>query len=389
MKKTKRFLSVAMTAMLCVGMLAGCGKKSSASKGGDTFKIGTIGPLTGSNANYGTAVANAAELAIKEINEAGGINGAQIEYKSEDDETDNEKSINAYNTLKDWGMQMLVGSTTSACSIAVSDKTKADGMFQLTPSGSAQDCTKYDNVFRVCFSDPNQGVKSVEYIVNNKLAENVGIIYDSSDIYSSGIEAKFKEKAAEMNLKIGAEEAYTADSNKDFSSQLQKCKDAGCDLIFIPIYYTEAATILTQANTAGIEATFFGCDGLDGMLSLENFDTKLAEDVMLLTPFAADAQDDLTVNFVKNYKEAYKDTPNQFAADAYDAVYALKAACEKENIKPDMSVTDMCTALSKGMTEITVDGLTGSITWTADGEPDKEPKAVVIQDGVYKSMASM
>lgn len=378
--KMKKLVSMALTAAMAVSMV------SAAAYADGTFYIGAIGPLTGAAANYGTAVVNGAQIAVDEINAAGGIGGAQIEYKGEDDELDNEKSVNAYNTLKDWGMQILVGPTTSGCSIAVSEKTKADNMFQLTPSGSAQDCTAYDNVFRVCFSDPNQGMASAKYIGEHGLATKVGVIYDSSDVYSSGIEATFEAEAANQGIEIAVKEAFTADSNVDFSSQLQKCADAGVELIFLPIYYTQAGTILTQAMMMGLQTQWFGCDGLDGMLDMDNFDKSLAEGVMLLTPFAADAEDELTQNFVAAYKAAYDVTPNQFAADAYDAVYTIKAAAEKAGITPDMSVSDICEALKTAMTEITVEGLTGTITWTADGEPDKDPKAVVIQDGVYVSM---
>lgn len=378
--KMKKLVSMALTAAMAVSMV------SAAAYADGTFYIGAIGPLTGAAANYGTAVVNGAQIAVDEINAAGGIGGAQIEYKGEDDELDNEKSVNAYNTLKDWGMQILVGPTTSGCSIAVSEKTKADNMFQLTPSGSAQDCTAYDNVFRVCFSDPNQGMASAKYIGEHGLATKVGVIYDSSDVYSSGIEATFEAEAANQGIEIAVKEAFTADSNVDFSSQLQKCADAGVELIFLPIYYTQAGTILTQAMMMGLQTQWFGCDGLDGMLDMDNFDKSLAEGVMLLTPFAADAEDELTQNFVAAYKAAYDVTPNQFAADAYDAVYTIKAAAEKAGITPDMSVSDICEALKTAMTEITVEGLTGTITWTADGEPDKDPKAVVIQDGAYVSM---
>ena len=378
--KMKKLVSMALTAAMAVSIV------SAAAYADGTFYIGAIGPLTGAAANYGTAVVNGAQIAVDEINAAGGIGGAQIEYKGEDDELDNEKSVNAYNTLKDWGMQILVGPTTSGCSIAVSEKTKADNMFQLTPSGSAQDCTAYDNVFRVCFSDPNQGMASAKYIGEHGLATKVGVIYDSSDVYSSGIEATFEAEAANQGIEIAVKEAFTADSNVDFSSQLQKCADAGVELIFLPIYYTQAGTILTQAMMMGLQTQWFGCDGLDGMLDMDNFDKSLAEGVMLLTPFAADAEDELTQNFVAAYKAAYDVTPNQFAADAYDAVYTIKAAAEKAGITPDMSVSDICEALKTAMTEITVEGLTGTITWTADGEPDKDPKAVVIQDGVYVSM---
>ena len=379
--KMKKIMALAITAAMTMSLGAAFVQAD------DVFKIGSIGPLTGAAANYGNAVVNGAQIAVDEINEAGGLNGVQIEYKGEDDELDNEKSVSAYNALKDWGMQILVGPTTSGCTIAVAENTKADNMFQITPSGSSQDCTKYDNVFRVCFSDPAQGTKSADYISEKALATKIGIIYDSSDPYSAGIEANFEARAAELGLEIAKPaEAFTADNNTDFTAQLQKCKDAGVDLIYLPIYYTQAATILTQAYSMGIDAKFFGCDGLDGMLAMDNFQKELAEGVLLLTPFVADAEDDLTKNFVAKYQEAYGEIPNQFAADAYDAVYAIKAAAEKAAITPDMSISDMCEALKTAFTEIQIDGLTGAgIHWTANGEPDKEPKAMVIENGVYVS----
>lgn len=351
------------------------------------FKIGGIGPITGSTAIYGQAVRNGIELAINEINAAGGIGGAQIEYNFQDDENDTEKAVNAYNTLKDWGMQMLIGTVTSQPSIAVGSETSNDNMFQLTPSGSAVDCAKFDNQFRVCFSDPNQGAASAKYIGDNKLATKVAIIYDSSDVYSSGIHDKFISEAANQGFEIVADEAFTADNNTNFSVQLQKAQDAGAELVFLPIYYQQASLILAQAKQSGFAPAFFGCDGLDGLLTVENFDTTLAENVMLLTPFAADAEDELTKNFVTTYKEKYGDTPNQFAADAYDAVYAIKAAAEKAGITPDMDYSAICDALKTSMTEISLDGLTGeSMKWSADGEPDKAPKAVKIVNGVYTAM---
>lgn len=354
---------------------------------GGVIKIGGIGPLTGSTAVYGMAVERGAQLAVDEINAAGGINGAQIEYKFEDDEGDAEKSVNAYNTLKDWGMQVLMGTVTSAPCIAVADKSAADHMFQITPSGSAVECAANPNVFRICFSDPDQGAASAKYIGENKLASKVAVIYDSSDVYSSGIYEKFAQEAKNQGLEIVAAEAFTADSNKDFSTQLQKAKDAGAELVFLPIYYTEASLILQQASKMGFAPQFFGCDGLDGILQVENFDTKLAEGMMLLTPFAADATDDLTVNFVKNYKEAYKEVPVQFAADAYDAIYTIKAAMEDAGVKADMDAGTICDMLEKSMLNIKLNGLTGeNMTWTEDGEPHKAPKAVKVVNGVYNAM---
>ena len=387
MKMFKRVVSLAMVSALAITSLTACGGSSEETASSDTFKIGGIGPTTGDAAAYGTAVQNGIQLAVDEINEAGGINGKQIEFKFEDDQSDSEKSVNAYNTLKDWGMQMLVGTVTSAPCTAVVKETHNDNMFQLTPSATAVESIQYDNAFRICFSDPNQGKASADYIADNKLATKVAVIYNSSDVYSTGIYQKFTEEAQAKNLEIVAAEAFTADSKTDFSVQIQKAKDSGADLVFLPIYYQEASLILTQADKMGYKPTFFGCDGLDGLLAVEGFDTELAEGVMLLTPFTADAEDEKTQTFVKDYEEAFDITPIQFAADAYDCIYAIKEAAEKAEVTPDMSVSDICDAMKTSMTEITIDGLTGSgITWESDGEPSKEAKAVIISDGSYKAM---
>ncbi len=358
---------------------------SSQASDGEVFKIGAIGPSTGGAAVYGIAVQNGADLAIKEINGAGGINGILIEYNFQDDECDNEKSVNAYNTLKDWGMQMLVGTTTSGCCIAVAAESSNDNMFQITPSGSSVDIiNNTENVYQVCFTDPNQGVGAAQYIGENAVAQKVAVIYDSSDVYSSGIYEKFVQEAANQSFEIVSAEAFTADNKTDFSVQLQKAKDAGAELVFLPIYYTEASLILTQANAMDYAPKFFGCDGLDGILNVENFDTALAEGVMLLTPFAADAEDEATKSFVSAYVAAYGETPNQFAADAYDAVYILKAAIEKSGAVPSDSVSDICEKLKGAMSEITVDGLTGeAMSWDEDGAVNKAPKAMEIVNGNY------
>ena len=402
----KRFLSLGL-AMAMAGSLTACGRSSSTTEtttaaaadattaaagestaaSGEVFKIGGIGPVTGAAAVYGLAVKNGAQIAVDEINADGGINGYQIDFQFQDDEHDAEKAVNAYNTLKDWGMQMLMGTVTSAPCVAVADKTMADNMFQITPSGSSVECAQNPNVFRVCFSDPDQGAASATYIAENKLADKIAVIYDSSDVYSSGIYERFASEAANHGLDIVAAEAFTADSNKDFSTQLQKAKDAGADLVFLPIYYTEASLILNQANTMGYAPKFFGCDGMDGILQVDNFDTKLAEGLMLLTPFAADADDELTQKFVTAYKEKYGETPIQFAADAYDAIYAIKAAAEEAGITPETSASDTCDKMKEAMLKITVNGLTGeNMTWTEDGEPHKAPKAVKVVDGAYQAM---
>ncbi len=402
----KKALSVLLTAAMaaslvaCGGSDAGTTDGSAADSGsaaggastestasGETFKIGSIGPITGGAALYGTAVMNGIQIAVDEINAAGGINGYQIEYKFEDDQHDAEKSVNAYNSLKDWGMQMLVGTVTTTPCVAVADKTAEDGMFQLTPSASSTDVIANDNVFQVCFTDPNQGTASAQYIAENGLATKVAVIYNSSDVYSSGIEATFVKEAEAQGLEVVADEAFTEDSKTDFSTQLQAAQSAGAELVFLPFYYTEASIVLTQANSMGYDPIFFGVDGMDGILGVENFDTSLAEGVMLLTPFAADADDEATQEFVKKYEDAYGETPIQFAADGYDAVYIVKAAAEAAGITPDMSVSDIGTAMSETMTTITVDGVTGAgMTWDADGAVSKAPAAVVIKDGEYTAM---
>ena len=384
----KKMISMTLAVAMTMSLLAGCGSNSASTEsasGGDTFKIGGIGPVTGGAAIYGQAVKNGAELAIKEINEAGGINGYQIEYNFQDDEMDNEKSVNAYNTLKDWGMDILVGAVTSGCCVAVAAESQNDNLFQITPSGSSVDCINgNENVFQVCFTDPNQGVGAADYIGQNNVATKVAVIYDSSDVYSSGIFAKFKEEAASQSFEIVSEEAFTADNKTDFSVQLAKAQEAGADLVFLPIYYSEASLILKQADSMGYAPKFFGCDGLDGILGVENFDQNLAEGVMLLTPFAADAQDDATQKFVSAYEAAYGETPNQFAADAYDAVYVVKTAAEKCGATPADNVNDLCDKLKAAMQEITYDGLTGeSMSWSADGTVNKAPKAMEIKNGAY------
>ena len=384
MKKSLKFASLLMAVSMVAASLSGCGA-GAASSGSDTFKGGGIGPITGAAAIYGQAVMNGAQIAVDEINAAGGINGYKIEFSFEDDEHNPEKSVNAYNTLLDKKMQVLVGTVTSAPCIAVVDKANSDNVFMLTPSATATEAISKDNAFRVCFSDPNQGTEAAKYIGSHSLATKVAIIFDNSDPYSSGIKDNFVKEAANQNFEVVAQEAYTQDSNTDFSTQLQATVDSGADLLFLPIYYQDASNILAQASQKEIDIAVFGCDGFDGILGLEGFDTSLAEGVLLLTPFSTSSADEKTQAFVKAY-EAKCDglTPNQFAADAYDAVYIVKAAIEKANLTPAASNADICEALKKAMTEISYTGLTGAnITWGADGEPNKDPIVVEIKNGEY------
>ena len=360
---------------------------SSDAAGSDTFKIGGTGPITGGAAIYGNAVKNGIQIAVDEINAAGGINGYQIDYNFQDDEHDAEKAVNAYNNLKDWGMQVLIGTTTSAPCIAVVEKTHEDNMFQITPSGTAVECVQYDNAYRMCFSDPTQGTESAKYIGENGMAQKVAVIYDSSDVYSTGIYEAFAAEAENQPFDIVSVEAFTADAKTDFSVQVQKSKDAGADLLFMPFYYTEASLVLAECNKQGYEPTFFGCDGMDGILGVENFDTALAEGLTFLAPFVAKSEDEQVQSFVSKYEAAYSETPNQFAADAYDCVYVVKAAIEAAGATPDMSVSDLCDAMKEAMASVSYSGITGKdITWGEDGEPNKAPLVVKVVDGEYTEL---
>ena len=373
----KKVISMLLVAALAVMMGSACFAEEG------TLKIGFIGPLTGAAAVYGTSCLQGAQVAVDEINAQGGM---QIELIAQDDEHDPEKSVNAYNTLWDEGAQMIVGCVTTGPCKAVSAEAYNDRMFMLTPSASSTEVTAgKDNMYQVCFTDPNQGSASAQFIVDNGLATKVAVIYNNADAYSTGIYQTFVANAADLGLEVVSVTTFTDDTT-DFSVQLTDAKDNGADLVFLPIYYTPASMILSQANAMEYAPTFFGVDGMDGILTMEGFDTSLAEGLMLLTPFAADAEDERTQTFVASYQAAYTDVPTQFSADGYDAVYALYEASLQGGITGDTSTEDACEILVKVMPEITVSGLTGEMDWEANGEVTKTPKAVVIQNGVYVGM---
>ena len=347
----------------------------------DAIKIGIIGPLTGPYAQYGLAVEYGAKIAAAEINAKGGV---QFEILAEDDQGDGELGVNAYNKLLDDGVTIMLGTVTSGSCIAVSEYAYEERIFMLTPSGSADAITVgKDNIYRVCFKDSAQGTASAQYIVDHKLATQVGIIYNNAQDYSVGIYQSFLARANELGLEIVATSSFSDDKNADFSVQIAEMKNAGAELVFLPIYYTPASMILSQSNAIDFSPVFFGVDGMDGILALEGFDKSLAEGVMLLTPFSADAQDELTVNFVTTYQNTYGDIPNQFAADAYDGVYALFAAVEKAGITAETSPEDACEMLIEVFPTVEINGLTGVMHWDSTGEVDKTPTAVIIENGVY------
>lgn len=376
----KRFVAFVMAIAMVAAMFA-----VSASAEAGTVKIGVSGPLTGGAAVYGTCVARSAQIAVDEVNALGGL---QFELNCQDDEHDAEKAVSAYNSLKDWGMQILCGTVTTKPSLAVGPEACDDRIFMLTPSASAVDVAySGDNVFQICFADPMQGSVSADVISEKGLGTKIGVIYDSSDVYSTGILETFLDEADAAGLEVVCTESFTADTKADLSTQVTKCKEAGADLVFLPIYYAEASAILSYANQIGYAPVFFGVDGMDGILDVEGFDTSLAEGLYMLTPFAADSTDERTAAYVAKYRELYNETPNQFGADAYDAIWALYQACTEAGIDGSESNEEICDAMIAEFTSMTYDGITGlGMTWDEDGFVDKPGSIVVIKDGAYTAV---
>ena len=390
----KKVLAMLMAALMVAAMFTGCSSSkpatettaAAAAATAGTVKIGMSGPLTGGASAYGLAVKAGMEVAVEEINAKGGL---QIEFNAQDDEADGEKAVSAYNVLKDWGMQVMAGQVTTGSALVVARESTADNMFNLTPSASAESLALSGaNIFQMCFTDPNQGASAAELVSTKALGTKVGVIYDSSDIYSSGLYKGFSDKAAELGLEIVATTSFTADNKADLSTQVTQCQDAGADLVFLPIYYTEAAQILSYANKIGYAPKFFGCDGMDGILTVEGFDTTLAEGLALMTPFDANASDEATQSFVAKFKEKMDGlVPNQFAADGYDVIYALYNAMTAAGITGSESASEICTALEAQFATMTIDGLTGTgMHWDENGMISKAPAAVVIENGVYVPM---
>lgn len=368
------FAVVAMAAMC----FAGCNGGSD----DNVLVIGGTGPLTGPHANYGISVQRGAQIAVDEINEAGGVNGIKLQLEMLDDAAAADQAATNFNTLMDKGMKVSIGGVTSGAHASFADIAKDTGMLVITPSASAAEGIKHDNVFRICFGDPDQGSYAAKYIDENALATKVAVIYDSSNDYSKGLHDAFVETAKELSFEIVADEAFTSDTNTDFSSQIAKAKDSGADMVFLPIYYSEAAAIITQSNGVLAEdVKFLGCDGLDGIIPLVD-DTAMLDGVTLITPFFADSKEEPTKTFVEKFKEKFDATPDQFAADGYDAIYAIKLAMEKAEIT-DVNDAELNSKLVAAMTEIELKGTTGTMTWEATGAPTKGASAVVIEDGKY------
>ena len=377
----KKFLCM-MMAVLMVLAMAACGGEPANNGDNDTpdattVKIGGIGPLTGAYANYGLSEKNGAELAVKEINEAGGIAGKQIELSYQDSQGESESAVNAYGKLMDWGMEVSLGCALSGENASVVAAARDDDVLLITPSGSADKCIDgNDKAFRVCFYNSYQGAAAAQYIKDNNMVDTVGILYQSDNDYSVGLYNAFVAKCGELGITIAETQTFTSSTNTDFSTQVSALVSSGVKLVFIPLYAEEASTFLTQAHGKfADDVYFFGADGLDGILGKVEQDTSLANNVLMLTPFAADNPAENVQSFVKKYQEAYGATPDQFAADAYDAIYAIKAAVEKAG-------STSGAALASALTSLTVEGVTGTMTWGSDGNTNKPASAILYYDGV-------
>ena len=402
MKKLTKLLSL----VLCLAMLfslAACASKDdtttdtssdtsdtadttdTTSDGEKTVRLGLIGPMTGDNANYGTSTRDGAQIAVDEINEAGGVNGYTFVLDTQDSQGDPDSAVSAYGKLMDSGMNVSLGCVLSGEAQSVITAAVEDGILIVTPTSSAVACIEGNpNAFRVCFNDAAQGTASADYIADNNLGTKIAVFYQSDIDYSAGLYETFQAEAANRGLEIVEEQTFTAGSNTDFSTQINAIRDSGCELVFLPIYAAEAATFLTQAAGKLDGITFFGCDGMDG-IQTKISDTSLIEGLMMLTPFAADAEDAATQSFVEKYVPVHGTEPDQFAADGYDAVYIVKAAMEQCGKTP--ADADFNEAMVAAMYEITVDGLTGTMTWDENNEPNKPAKAMVFHDGVAELFA--
>lgn len=402
----KRFAACLLAALMVVAMAA-CGgnnNQQSSTPGGNagnstsagndapagtvTIKVGGIGPLTGDLAQYGTATEWGAEIAVEEIN---ALNGpVKLEFKYEDDTGAADTAVAAYNNLKDWAKDaplVIYGTTTTGPCVAVSAETYADRIFQLTPSASSPDVVAgKDNVFQMCFTDPYLGTAGAEYLKDKGLGTKYAVIYNNGDAYSTGIAEAFIAKTKELGMELVATQTYPDDKTTDYTVQLNACKDAGADVVFLPIYYTPASLILAQAKQMSYAPLFIGGDGMDGMLDMDGFDKSLAEGLLLMTPFSAGAEDDRTKSFVEKFQKAHNILPNQFAADGYDCMYAIYEACLEIEGLAGMDSAALCDALSAkfGSGTFKVDGLTGKdMTWKKTGEIDKAPLIFKVENGAY------
>lgn len=374
MKTSMKIVAMLMAAMMLACLFTACGKDTNS--GDKTFLLGCTGPLTGDASSYGISVKNGAQLAVDEVNAAGGVNGIMFTFDMKDDKATAEDAATGYDALMDAGMQISLGSVTSGSCESFASKSVADNLFFMTPSASAANViANRPNAFRVCFGDPDQGTLAAKEL--SAKYEKIGAIYDNSDPYSKGIFEAFDAEMKTLNKEFSTQ-TFDQETKKDFSTQVEALKD--CDVIFLPIYYTEAGLIAKTCAAKSCDALLYGCDGLDGVV--DQIDDTVTNEIKYITPFDVNSSDTKVSSFVTKYKEAFGAAPDQFAADAYDAVYAIAEAMKAANITDaSISASDLCEAVKTAITSSSfqLQGVTGTMTWDASGACNKEPQVVDIK----------
>ena len=382
MKKTLALLM----ALAMVFSFAACGGGNKGGHADNELYLGGIGALTGDYANYGLSVKYGAEIAVDEINAAGGINGMKIVFDMQDSQADPESAKSAYGKLMDWGMDISIGTVMSGEMASVTAESAKDDMFMISPSASNDTCLEASpNAFRICFYDSYQGIAAADYVKENLAGKKVAVFYQSDLDYSIGLYESFQTQAKADGIDIVAVQSFTADE-KDYTTQINALADSGAEVVFIPIYAAEASMFLSQAKNGTDSAVFadgvyfFGCDGLDGILGKVVGNEATANNVLMLTPFAETSTDPKVVHFVEAYKAKTGAVPDQFAADGYDAVYVIKAALEAMGVTKSSEVSGA--KVSEAVCNLTYEGVTGEMTWEANGNTNKLAMAIIYNDGV-------
>lgn len=375
----KKAVAAAMavaTMVTAAATFTGCNGEKNYAENNTTYKIGISGPLTGGAAMYGNGTKNGAQMAVDEINANGGLNGTMFELLSYDDQHKADTVNSGYADMYEKGMQVSLGCTTSDPCMEFAALSAADNVFFLTPSASADNVTTLgDNSYQMCFKDGNQGGVAAEYVNSLGLSE-IGIFYKAGDVYSEGIYNQFKSK---LDKSISTVEASFLTDNDDMTNQVQKLKN--CSFIFMPIYYDPAQIFMEMAkDVIAKDATYYGCDGFDG-ITVDGIPQK----VTMLSHFNSKAESGAAKTFIDNYTAKYgSDTLNQFAAAAYDCVYAIYGAMQKagDKVYVTMSASELCEVLKAEFNGgYSFSGVTGeNITWVADGTVNKSAIAYVVKD---------
>ncbi len=387
MSKLVKLISLVMAVAMICFCFAGCGKGKD---GGYTaenkeFIIGMSGPLTGPAAIYGLGVQYGAQLAVDEINAAGGLNGINFKLEATDDMHDATKVATNYSSLLEKGMQVSLGCVTSAPCAEWTNLSHEDNVFFLTPSASNDDVPKYDNGYQMCFADGNQGKAAAKYVSDNFAGKKIGVFYKSDDNYSNGIFEQFKQNVSKDVTLV--ETVFTAANETTFDTQISQLKD--CKFIFMPIYYTPASVFMKQAK--GIisdDTVYYGCDGFDGIDAIEGFDlNSIPQQVSMLSHFDSKATEGAAADFIKKFTEKYgADKLNQFGASAYDCVYAIFQAMQAAEVKDvTISASDLCDILKEQFNgkfafKNAVTGAGNDVSWDSSGYVNKEAIKYVIKD---------